>query len=316
MGRVDFAGADANLAGMPDVILIAGPTASGKSRLALDIARRANGAVINADSMQVYAELRVVTSRPSIDDEISLPHRLDGHVPAAVRYSVGAWLANVAPVLAEARRAGRVAIVVGGTGLYFKALTGGLAAVPPVPPEARAALQAETAGVASKALHARLAAVDPRGAAAIAPGDRARVLRALEVITTTGRPLGEWRRAPLLPPPIDPAAAGKIVLSPDRAVLHARIARRAEAMAPAGLAEVTALLRLDLDPELPAMKAIGVRELAGHIRGDTSLDETLAAIKTETHRYAKRQMTWFRGQMAGWRWIDDPAALDLDAFAA
>jgi tRNA dimethylallyltransferase len=170
--------------------------------------------------------------------------------------------------------------------------------------------------VATEALHARLAAADPQGAASIPKGDRARILRALEVVTTTGRPLSAWQRTDPMPPLVDPASAVRIVLAPDRATVHRRIAERAERTAMACLAEVEALLRLALDPELPVMKAIGVREFADHIRGDTSLDEAIAAIKTETRRYAKRQMTWFRGQMAGWRWIDDPARLDLDALAA
>jgi len=301
---------------MANVILLAGPTASGKSELALEIARRAGGIVVNADSMQVYAELRTVTARPSADADKVVPHRLFGHVPSATRYSVGAWLADVGPVLAAARHASRTAVVVGGTGLYFKALTEGLAAIPPVPEEVRSALRSETRGQPTEALHDRLAAADPPGAATLANGDRARILRALEVIAATGMPLAAWHRGAAAPPLVDPQASLRLVLAPDRAVLHRRIADRAEAMATVGMAEVAALVRRGLDPDLPAMKAIGVREFADHLRGDTSLDEAVAAIKTETRRYAKRQMTWFRRQMAGWRWVDDPAALDLDTFAA
>ena len=293
-------------------ILLAGPTASGKSRLALDLAARHGGLVVNADSMQVYRELRILTARPSPADEAATPHRLYGHVPAATRYSVGRWLADVAAVLAEARRDGRLPIVVGGTGLYFKALTEGLAAVPPVPADVRDATRAESEGVETPALHARLAAVDPVDAVAIRASDRARVLRALEVITATGRSLAEWRRVAAAPPLVDAASAQRIVLDPDRAELHRRIALRAEQMLKQGApAEVAALAALGLDPELPAMKAIGVRELMALGRGTLSREEALAAIATETRRYAKRQMTWFRHQMTDWARLGDALALDL-----
>ena len=293
-------------------ILLAGATASGKSRLALELAERGGGLIVNANSMQVYAELRVLTARPSPADEAAAPHRLYGHVPAATRYSVGRWLGDVAGVLAEARREKRPAIVVGGTGLYFKALTEGLAAVPAIPADVRARLRAESDGAATPDLHARLAALDPEDAAAIRTNDRSRILRALEVVTATGRSLAEWRRVAAAPPLVDPASAKRIVLSPDRAELHRRIAARAERMLEEGaLEEVAALARLGLDPELPAMKAIGVRELMAHAAGTLSRDAALAAIATETRRYAKRQMTWFRNQMADWPRASDASALDL-----
>lgn len=286
-------------------VLIAGPTASGKSRLALEIATRHGGVVVNADSMQVYTELCVLTARPSALEAAAVPHRLYGHVPASERYSVGRWMADVAGALEQARAAQRLPVVVGGTGLYFKALTEGLAAVPPIPGEVRRAVQTETEGIPALDLHARLRAVDPEDAEAIRPSDRARILRALEVHTATGRSLAAWRRAGGAPALVDPASAERLVLWPDRAVLHARIADRAERMVREGaLAEVEALSRLRLSPDLPAMKAIGLRELRDHLRGDTSLDEAIAAIKTETRRYAKRQMTWFRNQMRGWRFVD------------
>jgi tRNA dimethylallyltransferase len=282
-------------------ILIAGPTASGKSHLALELAAQSGGVIVNADSMQVYGALRVLTARPSPADEAAAPHRLYGHVPAATRYSVGRWLHDVAVVLDEARRDGRPAIVVGGTGLYFKALTEGLAAVPAIPADLRAALRDESEGVETSVLHARLASVDADDAAAIRPGDRARVLRALEVFTATGRSLAEWRRVAAAPPLVDPATAERMVLDADRAALHARIAARADRMIDEGaLAEVEALVMLGLDPDLPAMKAIGVRELMAHKTGALSRQAALAAIVTETRHYAKRQMTWFRHQMADW----------------
>jgi tRNA dimethylallyltransferase len=296
-------------------ILIAGPTASGKSRLAIDLAQRLGGAVVNADSMQVYRELRVLTARPSAEDEALAPHRLYGHVPAAERYSVGRWLADLADVLAEVRGAGLQPIIVGGTGLYFNALTRGLAAVAPIPADVRAAVRRESEGVPSEALHARLASVDAEGAAANRAGDRARILRALDVVTATGRSLTEWRRTSAAPPLVDPHSARKIILSPDRMLLHDRIAARAAQIIREGAAaEVEALVRLTIDAELPAMKAIGVRELIDHHAGKLAPDETLAAIRTETRRYAKRQMTWFRNQMSDWPRYDD-AAVALDAAA-
>ena len=293
-------------------ILLAGPTASGKSRLALELAARHGGVIVNADSMQVYGELRVLTARPSPADEAAAPHRLYGHVPAATRYSVGRWLGDVAAVLDAVHREGRVAIVVGGTGLYFKALTEGLAAVPAIPADLRAAVLAESVGVATPDLHARLAAIDPEDAAAIRVNDRARVLRALEVVTATGRSLADWRRVAAAPPLVDPSSAKRIVLAPDRAELHRRIAARAARMLDEGArAEVAALAALRLDPDLPAMKALGVRELMALEAGVLSRDEALATIATETRRYAKRQMTWFRNQMADWPRDGDASALDL-----
>ena len=295
-------------------ILIAGPTASGKSRLALELAGRTGGLVVNADSMQVYAELRVLTARPSRTDEAAAPHRLYGHVPARERYSVGRWLGDVAAVLDTARREGRMAIVVGGTGLYFKALTEGLTAVPAIPAEVRSAVRNESEGVATPDLHVRLAAIDPEDAAAIRTNDRSRILRALEVVTATGRSLAEWHRVAVAPPLVDPAGARRIVLAPERSELHARIAARAERMLEEGaMAEVEALAALGLDKELPAMKAIGVSQLMAHMAGNLSRDEALAAIATETRRYAKRQMTWFRNQMADWPRASDASALDLMA---
>jgi tRNA dimethylallyltransferase len=282
-------------------ILIAGPTASGKSHLALELAARGGGVIVNADSMQVYSALRILTARPSPADEAVAGHRLYGHVPAGTRYSVGRWLGDVAVVLDEARREARQAIVVGGTGLYFKALTEGLAGVPAIPAELRAAIGAETEGVETPALHERLASVDAEDAAALRVSDRARILRAFEVFTATGRSLAEWRRDAAASPLVDAAMAERMVLDPDRAALHARIAARAGRMLEEGaLAEVEALIALGLDPDLPAMKAIGVRELMAFQAGALSRDQALAAITTETRRYAKRQMTWFRNQMAKW----------------
>jgi tRNA dimethylallyltransferase len=287
--------------GEAGVVLIAGPTASGKSRLALEMAAARGGVVINADSMQVYRELRVLSARPSAEDEAAVPHLLYGHVGAQTRYSVGAWLADVAPVLADAHRDGRPAIVVGGTGLYFKALTEGLTTIPPIPPEVRLAVARDAAEVETGALHARLSAVDPEDASAIRPSDRSRIVRALEVFATTGMSLAALHRQRSGRPLVDPAQGERLVVMPDRAELHRRIAARAEAMVHQGaIDEVRALAALGLDPAQPAMKAIGVRELGAHIAGKLSLDEAVAAMKTETRRYAKRQMTWIRNQMGDW----------------
>ncbi len=283
------------------VVLLAGPTASGKSRLALELARERDGIVVNADSMQVYRELRVLSARPSSDDEAVVPHRLYGHVDAGTRYSVGAWLADIAPVLQEAGEAGRPVIVVGGTGLYFKALTEGLVAIPSIPAALRATLLAETSATESAELHARLSAIDAEDAAAIRPSDRTRIVRALEVFTATGAPLAEWKHRASATPLIDVETVERLVLLPDRAELNRRVAERAERMVHGGaIEEVRALVALGLHPDLPAMKAIGVREIRDHLAGKTSLEEATAAIKTETRRYAKRQMTWFRNQMPDW----------------
>ncbi len=296
----------------PQIILLAGPTASGKSRLAMELAATTGGVIVNADSMQVYSELRILSARPSEEDEARAPHRLYGHVGAATRYSVGGWLADVAPALAEAAEAGRSAIVVGGTGLYFKALTEGLAPVPAIAPAVREHVRLETAGVDTAALHARLGVIDPEDAAVIRPSDRARIVRALEVFTATGRSLATWKVSGEAGPLVPPSRARRWLLIPDRGELHRRISERAEAMMRAGaIGEARALGTLGLDPVMPAMKAIGVRELLAHERGDLSLDEAVATIKTETRRYAKRQMTWFRNQMAGWEAVDVAQALDL-----
>ncbi|MBN9011191.1 MAG: tRNA (adenosine(37)-N6)-dimethylallyltransferase MiaA, partial [Rhizobiales bacterium] len=214
-------------------VLIAGPTASGKSRLALDMAARLDGVVINADSMQVYRELRLLTARPSPEDEAAAPHRLYGHVPARERYSVGRWIADVAAILDAVRREGGVPIIIGGTGLYFKALTEGLSTIPPVPAEVRARVAGEAEGVESAALHARLAEHDAEDAAAIRPSDRSRILRALEVFAATGRSLADWNRAEARPL-LDPTSVERHVLDIDRALLHQRIGQRVEAMVAAG----------------------------------------------------------------------------------
>jgi tRNA dimethylallyltransferase len=286
----------------PTAILIAGPTASGKSALALALAEKIGGTIVNADSMQVYRDLRVITARPTPAEEARVPHRLYGHVDAGENYSVGCWCRDVGTVLAEIERQGRVAILVGGTGLYFKALTTGLAAVPPIPAEIRGQVRARMASEGAAALHGELASLDPVTAQRLMVNDRSRIARALEVVLATGRSLTDWHREGM-PALVDSARAAKIFLTCERKQLVARIETRFAAMLKAGaLDEVRALERRKLDPLLPAMKAHGVPWLIRHLNGEISLDEAAAGAIMDTRRYAKRQLTWFRNQMKDWPW--------------
>jgi len=283
-------------------LLIAGPTASGKSALALNVAERLGGIVINADAMQVYRDLRILTARPSAAEEARVPHRLFGHVDAAESYSVGRWLRDVARALEEAVRCDALPIVVGGTGLYLKALTSGLAAIPPIPPPTRAALRARLALQGASALHAELARRDPVAAAKVPPSDGIRIMRALEVVEATGRPLSDWHRAGL-PALVDAQKAVKVVLSLERGTLHRKIDDRFDAMMASGaLEEVRALSARRLDPLVPAMKAHGVPRLIAALNGDIALPEAVDAAKRDTRRYTKRQLTWFRNQLPDWQW--------------
>jgi tRNA dimethylallyltransferase len=289
-------------------VLIAGPTASGKSALALALAERLGGIIVNADSMQVYRDLRIITARPTPQDEARVPHALYGHVDAAENYSVGRWCADANAVLVDAAKAGRVAILTGGTGLYFKALTQGLSAVPPTPAEVRTAVRARLDAEGVAGLHAELTRRDPVAAARLRPGDSMRIGRALEVLEATGRALSDWHRDGM-PAILDPAQAVKVFLTPDRAELYRRIDARFDAMLAAGaLDEVRALGARGLDPLLPAMKAHGVPWLRRHLRGEMTLAEAAEEGKRDTRRYTKRQATWFRNQMPGWEWIAPEAA--------
>lgn len=290
-------------------VLIAGPTASGKSALALRLAERLGGTIVNADSMQVYRDLRVITARPTAEEEARLPHRLYGHVDAAENYSVGRWCRDVAAVLAECAEQGRTPILVGGTGLYFKALTVGLAAVPPVPAEIRDAVRGRLQSEGVRALYNELLERDPATAHRLMPNDRARITRALEVILATGRSLSDWHRDGL-PPLIDASRAAKVFVTCERAELVRRIEARFAAMLEAGaLQEVRALEARQLDPSLPAMKAHGVPWLIRHLRGEISLEDAAAGSIMDTRRYAKRQLTWFRNQMKDWPWVEAEAAM-------
>ena len=295
---------------MPQTILIAGPTASGKSGLALALAERLGGVVINADSMQVYAELSILTARPAAADLARVPHRLYGHVPAAEAYSVGRWLADVARELAAAREAEQVPIIAGGTGLYFHTLLNGLTPVPDIELAVRAHWRAEATRLGSAELHAVLAARDPVVAARLRASDPQRVTRALEVLDGTGRSLAEWARETGVPV-LDAASVTRAVLLPEREALYQHCDRRFDAMLEGGaLAEVEALLALGLATEKPAMRALGVRPLALHLRGELTLAAAAGAAKAETRQYAKRQTTWIRGRMVEWRRV---AAGDVDA---
>ena len=295
-------------------VLIAGPTASGKSALALALAEKLGGTVINADSMQVYSHLRIITARPSPEEEARAPHRLYGTVDEAENYSVGRWVADVGQVLAAIAAEGRIPIVVGGTGLYFKALTSGLAAVPPIPAEVRAQVRARVDTEGVSALYAELIARDPETAHRLMPLDRVRICRALEVILATGRSLSQWHQEGGMAPLLDPARAAKIFLTCERTELVARIDKRFAAMLEAGaLDEVRALAARHLDPLLPAMKAHGVPWLIRHLNGEISLDEAAEGGRMDTRRYAKRQVTWFRGQMTDWTAVTPDVSLDAVA---
>jgi tRNA dimethylallyltransferase len=296
--------------GKPEIILIAGPTASGKSALALALAEKFGGVIINADSMQVYRDLRIITARPRPDEEARVPHRLYGHVDAAENFSVGRWCVDVAEALAATtKQDSRAAIIVGGTGLYFNALTRGLAAVPPIPPEIREEVRARLATEGVAALHAELAWRDPAAAARLMPGDRARVTRALEVVWATGRSLLAWHEAGM-PARLDPALAAKVFLTPDRDELFRRIDARFDAMMAAGaMAEVGALAARNLDPNLPAMKAHGVPWLIRHLKGEISLADAVEGSKRDTRQYTKRQGTWFRHQLPDFAWVEPERAL-------
>ena len=284
-------------------VLIAGPTASGKSALALELAQRLNGVVINADSMQIYGDLRIITARPAPEQEARVPHRLYGSIDASENYSVGRWCNDVAAALTEARKSGWLPILVGGSGLYFKALTAGLAAVPAIPAEIRAGIRERLKSEGVSALYDDLLRRDPPMAMRLMPNDRARITRALEVVEATGRSLIDWHGKGMLPA-LNQRAAAKVFLCCKRAELVERIDARFDAMLAAGaLEEVRTLAARRLDPALPAMKAHGVPWLIRHLRGKLTLEAAAEGAKMDTRRYAKRQLTWFRNQLPDWPWV-------------
>jgi tRNA dimethylallyltransferase len=288
----------------PRITLIAGPTASGKSRLALEAAAGTGAVIVNADSQQLYADLRVLSARPSAADEAAAEHRLYGVADAADAWSVGRW-SRAATELLETLD-GRPALLVGGTGLYFTALTKGLADIPDIPAEAREVATAALEAEGEAAFRRRLGTRDPAAAARIEAGDRQRLIRAMAVAEHTGRALSDWTAdtTPLLAPG---SWTGRVI-EPDRATLYAHCDRRVAQMIDEGaLEEVRALAARGLNPELPAMKAVGVRELAAHLAGETSLEAAVEATRQATRNYAKRQLTWFRNQTPGWTRVNPSA---------
>jgi tRNA dimethylallyltransferase len=277
------------------VIIVAGPTASGKSALALGLAEAYGGTIVNADALQVYRDLRILTARPDAAAEARAPHRLYGVLDAAARGSAAHWRGLALAEIAAASSAGRLPILVGGTGLYLRALTRGLAPVPDIPADIRAEAAELHRGLGGELFRERLAALDPEAAARVPPGDRTRLMRAYEVVRATGIPIAAWQKAAI------PPSAHRFVtllVNPPREVLYAACDARFSAMiAAGGIDEARALMTRDLDPGLPAMKAVGLPELMRHLRGDISLPQAVAAAQQATRRYAKRQMTWFRHQL-------------------
>lgn len=281
----------------PPVVLLGGPTGSGKSALALAIAEEFGGAVVNADSMQIYRDLRILTDRPGPDEEARVPHRLFGVLDGADPCSVGRWYGLAGEALADLARGGcGLAVLVGGTGLYLKAAEEGLAPVPEVPAGVRARMRQRLDAVGEAAFREELRFIDPAAAVRIASGDRQRLLRAREVAEATGRPLADWQAEQALPP----LAAARIGfrLLPPRAELYAACDARYLRMIEAGaVEEVEALLARNLEPGLPVKKAVGVREIAAYLQGGVTREEMIARGQRATRRYAKRQYTWFRHQM-------------------
>ncbi|MEY4966290.1 MAG: tRNA ((37)-N6)-dimethylallyltransferase MiaA [Pseudomonadota bacterium] len=284
-----------------DAVLIAGPTASGKSREALALAQAINGAIINADSMQVYREAPILTAQPSREDQARVPHLLYGHVGASEVYSVGRWRDDAMAALAKVRAMNRIPIFVGGTGMYFSVLTDGLADIPPIPAAIRDAARGLLEEIGVEGLHARLAQRDPLTASRLRPSDPQRVLRAYEVFAATGRPLAEWQDAPTQP--ILGGRLAAFVLDPPRGERRARIARRFEQMVEQGGLEEAAALA-GLAPALPAAKLLGLRPLQALAAGELGRAEALDAAITATRQFAKRQMTWFRNRMPHYIWYD------------
>lgn len=287
----------------PTAILIAGPTASGKSGLAMAFAQKLDGVVINADSMQVYRELRVLTARPSVGDEAAIPHKLYGHVAGADAYSTGRYVRDAAVAIAQVHGTKKVPVIVGGTGLYFRALLQGLSPIPPVPGDVRAHWRQEARRLGPAGLHALLAASDPVMAAKLLPSDPQRVTRALEVLEATGVSLGQWQQAPGVPI-LNEAQTLRLVIVPDRDVSRQHCDARFDVMMGEGaLDEVRDLRALGLSGELPVMRALGVVPLGRHLAGQLSRDVAVEQAKAETRQYVKRQSTWLRRNMNTWNVI-------------
>ncbi|WP_082827092.1 tRNA (adenosine(37)-N6)-dimethylallyltransferase MiaA [Pseudovibrio sp. WM33] len=298
----------------PVAVLIAGPTASGKTALSIQLAKELNAWVVNADSMQIYSDLHILSARPSVEEESQAPHYLFGHVPSDQPYSVMNWLTEFEELLSDARQSGRPLVVVGGTGLYFRSALEGLSLMPDIPEDVRQHWRVFSQDAAAGALHNALGERDQIMADRLHPSDTQRIVRALEVIEGTGKSLSVWqneRSTPLL----STDESVRVVLSPDRKVLHDRIHRRFDLMVEQGaVEEACALWVKGLDPNLQVMKAIGVKQLAEAAQGLTSMDWAVEKAKTETRRYAKRQSTFFRGQLSTWQNIDPLKTSEIEAF--
>ncbi len=287
--------------GKIDAILIAGPTASGKSAFAIEQAQKNNGIIVNTDSMQVYTELRVLTARPSVEDEAIVPHTMYGSVSGATAYSVGQWYDDVKILLEECRKSKTLPVFTGGTGMYFSALLGGLSPVPPVPDDIREHWRKLALKHPPAELHEMLKQRDPVMADQLRPSDPQRLARALEVIDATGISLSEWQKKPGIPL-IDEARVGKYVISPEREVLYDRCNRRFDIMIEQGaLTEVEELTKKNFHPDLPIMRALGVKPLQDYLSGKMPLEEVAEISKRDTRRYAKRQLTWLKSNMITWK---------------
>ena len=286
-----------------DAVLIAGPTASGKSARAIKLALELDGVVINADSMAVYQDLPILSARPTEEEIGKAPHVLFGHIGAERNYSVGLWIEEARAALDEARRQGRTPLFVGGTGMYFKALLQGLSDIPSVPEEVRARVRAEGAGIPPEELHARLQKIDPKTALLLRPTDPQRILRALEIFAATGAPLASFHNArgkPLL----EAARCRCLFIAPEREELNRRIDARFDAMMQAGaLDEARRLMARGLDPALPAMRAVGVPGLLAFLRGECALVAAVERGKRDSRQYAKRQFTFARTQLPEFEWV-------------
>jgi tRNA dimethylallyltransferase len=279
----------------PPVLVIAGPTASGKSALALELADLYGGTIINADSLQIYRDLRILTARPDQTAQARAPHRLYGFIDAGERGSAARWRALALDEIAEATKARRLPIVVGGTGLYLRTIEGGLAPVPDIPPEIRQEAIGLHRALGGVGFRERLARLDPEAAQRLFPGDKQRLIRAFEVVRATGVTIGAWQQQTKSE---SVYRFGTILLAPPREGLYAACNARLIQMIEAGaLAEAEAIAVRRLDPSLPAMKAVGLPELLSYLRGDIPLDAAITAAQSATRRYAKRQTTWFRHQM-------------------
>ncbi|TGT58897.1 tRNA (adenosine(37)-N6)-dimethylallyltransferase MiaA [Mesorhizobium sp. M00.F.Ca.ET.170.01.1.1] len=302
MSGIENSGKQADEGRVKNAILIAGPTASGKSALALDLAERNSGVIVNADSMQVYSVLDVLTARPSTTEMARVPHLLYGHVHPSSAYSTGAWLRDVSKLIADGVLSGQPVIFAGGTGLYFRGLCEAISDMPDIPPSVRERWRSKLKEQGAEQLHRVLMREDPAVATQLKPTDSQRIVRALEVLDASGRSILEWQ-AGRGQPLIDRDSARLLMIEPDRAELVARIDARFDQMLDKGaLDEVRQLMALDLDPDLPAMKAIGVRELQAAMAGHISYPEAIERAKIATRQYAKRQMTWFRHQLgAEWQ---------------